>query len=114
VNIFNVWHLEGLAEWIDMQDFDFIYWNMLHEARHFCIGALPLTAKLLAAQRLNSATVRDFHRRQFDQIRDFMMAGESVSAQQICEQIQRLDQRRAQDLRTVIPELAESIGYEGP
>jgi MoaA/NifB/PqqE/SkfB family radical SAM enzyme len=112
VNIFNIWHLEGLAEWIDMQGFDFIYWNMMHEARHFSISALPLNAKQLAAQRLDSATVRDFHRREFDQIRDFMMAGESMPTEQICEQIRRLDQRRGQNLRTVIWELAESLGYD--
>ncbi len=111
VNIFNVWHLEGLAEWIDMQGFDFIYWNMMHEARYFSIGALPEKAKSLAAQRLDSATVRPFHRREFDQIRDFMMAGESIPAEQICEQIQRLDQRRGQRLQDVIWELASALDY---
>jgi len=114
VNIFNVWHLEGLAEWIDMQDFDFIYWNMLHEARYFSIASLPLQAKELAAKRLDTATVRPFHRREFDRIRDFMMAGESMSAEEIILPIRRLDQRRAQNLRQVIWELAESLGYEGP
>jgi len=112
VNIFNIWHLEGLAEWIDMQGFDFIYWNMMHEARHFSISALPPIAKQLAAQRLDSATVRDFHRREFDQIRDFMMAGESMTADKICDQIRRLDQRRGQNLRTVIWELAEALDYD--
>jgi MoaA/NifB/PqqE/SkfB family radical SAM enzyme len=112
VNIFNVWHLEGLAEWIDMQDFDYIYWNMLHEARHFSIASLPPNAKDLAARRLDTATVRSFHRQEFDRMRDFMMAGESMPAEQICEQIYRLDQRRNQDLKKIIWELAESIGYE--
>lgn len=112
VNIFSVWHLEGLAEWIDMQDFDFIYWNMMHEARYFSISALPANAKELVKHRLKTATVRDFHRREFDRIIDFMMAGESLPAEQICEQIRRLDQRRGQDLRGVIYELAESLGYE--
>lgn len=112
VNIFNIWHLEGLAEWIDMQDFDFIYWNMLHEARYFSIASLPLAAKELAARRLDSATVGTFHRQEFDRIRDFMMAGESMPAEEICHQIKRLDQRRDQDLRQVIYELAESLGYE--
>lgn len=112
INIFNVWHLEGIAEWIDMQGFDFIYWNMMHEARHFSISALPAAAKELARRRLETATVRDFHRREFDRVIDFMMAGDSLSAEQINEQIRRLDQRRGQDLRTVIWELAESLGYE--
>lgn len=112
VNIFNVWHLEGLAEWIDMQDFDFIYWNMLHEARHFSIASLPLAAKQRAAARLDSATVRAFHREQFNQIRNFMMAGTSLPAAEIIEEIRRLDQRRGQNLRDVIWELADSLDYE--
>lgn len=112
VNIFNVWHLEGLAEWIDMQDFDFIYWNMLHEARYFSIASLPVSAKELAARRLDTATVSEFHRKEFDLIKEFMMAGESLPAHQIREQIARLDQRRGQNLRSVIYELAEALCYE--
>ena len=112
VNIFNIWHLEVLAEWIDMQDFDFIYWNMLHEARYFSISSLPQKAKELASRRLKTATVRDFHRREFDRIHDFMMAGESMPVGKICEQIQRLDQRRGQNLRNIVWELAESLGYD--
>ena len=112
VNIFNVWHLEGLAHWIDMQDFDFIYWNMLHEARYFSIASLPVGAKRAAKRRLDTATVSDFHRAQFDRIRDFMLAGDSMPAEHICEQIRRLDQRRGQNLRTVIWELAAALDYE--
>ena len=112
VNIFNVWHLESLAEWIDMKDFDFVYWNMLHEARYFSIASLPAQAKTLAARRLDSATVSPWHRQEFDRMRSFMMAGDSMDAAAITEQIRKLDQRRGQDLRSVIWELADSLGYD--
>jgi MoaA/NifB/PqqE/SkfB family radical SAM enzyme len=112
VNIFNVWHLESLAEWIDMQAFDFVYWNMLHEARYFSIASLPVAAKQRASARLDSATVNDFHRREFDRIRDFMMAGESMPAEQIRKQLDQLDRRRGQNLRDVIWELADALDYE--
>jgi hypothetical protein len=112
VNIFNIWHLEGLAEWIDMQAFDFVYWNMLHEARYFSIASLPPNAKDLAVRRLDTATVRPFHRREFDRIRDFMLAGKSMPAEEIREQIAKLDQRRGQNLRSVIWELAEALDYD--
>jgi pyruvate-formate lyase-activating enzyme len=112
VNIFNIWHLEGLAEWIDMQDFDFIYWNMLHEARHFSIASLPAKAKALASTRLDLATVRPFHRQEFDRIRDFMMAGESLEAGQIVSALRRLDQRRGQNFARILPELAQGLDLE--
>ena len=114
VNIFNVWNLERVSRWIDQQGFDFVYWNMLHEARYFSISSLPESAKHKAKQVLDRALVRDFHRREFDRMCDFMLAGESLSADLIIEQIQKLDKRRDQDLRFVIPELAESLNYEGP
>jgi UDP-N-acetylglucosamine enolpyruvyl transferase len=95
-----------------MQEFDFVYWNMLHEARYFSIASLPARAKELACRRLDLATVSSFHRREFDLIRDFMMAGESIAAAQICQQIYLLDQRRDQDLSKTIWELAESLGYD--
>ena len=114
VNIFNIWHLEGLAAWIDMQDFDFIYWNMLHEPKHFSIASLPESAKKIAARRLDTATVSRFHRQEFDRIRNFMMSGQSMSSHKIREQIASLDQIRGQNLRSVIWELAESLDYEGP
>ena len=112
VNIFNVWHLEGLAHWIDMQEFDFIYWNMLHEARHFSIASLPDLAKKRVTRRLDTATVNEFHRQQFNQIRDFMMAGTGLPAAEIAREIRRLDQRRGQNLRDVIWELADSLDYD--
>jgi len=111
VNIFNVWNLEKLSHWIDQQGFDFTYWNMLHEARHFSISALPQEAKMRAGQSLKSADVRDYHRQEFDRIKDFMMAGESMPVEEILGQIKRLDDRRNQNLAKFIPELAESLGY---
>jgi hypothetical protein len=106
-----VWNLEKLSHWIDQQGFDFTYWNMLHEARHFSISALPQEAKMRAGQSLKSADVRDYHRQEFDRIKDFMMAGESMPVEEILGQIKRLDDRRNQNLAKFIPELAESLGY---
>jgi hypothetical protein len=64
------------------------------------------------AERLDAATVRSFHRREFDQIRDFMMAGESMAADEIIEPIRQLDLRRGQNLRNVIWELADCLEYD--
>ena len=40
------------------------------------------------------------------------MAGESLPAEKIREQIDKLDQRRGQNLRDVIWELAEALDYD--
>ena len=114
VNVFNVMYLEGLANWIDQRNFDFVYWNMLHEARHHSVSTLPESAKKQARMRLNTATVSHFHRTEFDKIVEFINGGESLDGTELRRSVAQVDRRREQDLRTHHPELAEAIEYKGP
>lgn len=112
VNIFNVLYLEELANWIDQQKFDFIYWNMLHEAYYFSISTLPSQTKESVRERLLAARVSEFHKKEFIKIIDFMMAGNSLDGFIMRMKIQDLDRRRNQDLAHAHAEWAKIIGYE--
>jgi hypothetical protein len=114
VNIFNVMYLETLALWNQLQDFDFIYWNMMHEAYYFSIATLPEYAKETAKERLLKADVDASDRQEFNRIIDFMDRGVSLDGNIMLMKIKDLDQRRKQDLRDHHPELATAIGYHGP
>lgn len=114
VNVFNVMYLEELANWIDQQEFDMIYWNMMHEAYYFSIGTLPESAKTVAAQRLAAAQVTAKHREEFDRISRFMQGAVSLDGNILRMKVEDLDWKRGQDLRDHHPELARAIGYEGP
>ena len=114
VNVFNVMYLEGLANWIDTRNFDFVYWNMLHEARHHSVSTLPERAKELVSNRLMSSQVSDFHMKEFVNIVDFIQAGTSLDGEELRKSVAEVDRRRSQDLRTHHPELANAIDYEGP
>ena len=114
VNVFNVMYLEGLANWIDQQDFDFIYWNMLHEAYYHSVSTLPDKAKKTAISRLNAADVSERHKTEFSRIVDFIGNGVSLDGNILRMKVADVDWRRKQDLRTHHPELAEAIDYEGP
>jgi glutamate-1-semialdehyde 2,1-aminomutase len=111
VNVFNVMYLEELALWIDLQDFDFVYWNMMHEAYYFSISTLPDAAKQAIKQRLASADV-GVHRAEFDRIIDFMMNGASLDGNILRMKIEDLDRKRQQNLWNIEPELARLIDYE--
>lgn len=113
VNIFNVTYLETLANWIDQQEFDFVYWNMMHEAYYFSISTLPSRAKHEIEQRLRSADVRPKHKQEFERIIDFMNGGPSHDGQILRMKVRDLDFKRSQDLRDHHSELAEWIEYEG-
>jgi MoaA/NifB/PqqE/SkfB family radical SAM enzyme len=114
VNVFNVMYLEGLANWIDKRSFDFVYWNMLHEAYYHSVGTLPELAKQVAIKNLRNADVTEYHRKEFNNIIDFIEAGVSLDGKILRMKVADVDRRREQDLRTHHPELADAIAYEGP
>jgi organic radical activating enzyme len=113
VNVFNVRYLGDIAAWLEhnRESFSFVYWNMMHDSWYFSIGCLPATAKAAISAYLD--TVHTIYRKDFDQIRDFMNNGASTDGFMTRMKIADLDRKRGQDLRTVAPELAELIGYNG-
>ena len=110
VNVFNVMYLEELANWIDQQSFDFVYWNMMHEAYYFSISTLPESAKQEVKQQLESANV-GLHQTEFNRIIDFMMRGASLDGNILRLKIADLDSKRNQDLTQIEPKFAQIINY---
>jgi hypothetical protein len=109
VNVFNVRYLDEVALWIALQDFDFVYWNMMHDAWYFSIACLPDTAKAAITDYLNSADT--IYRSEFDRIRDFMNGGASTDGFMTRMKIADLDRKRNQNLADVAPEFATLIEY---
>jgi molybdenum cofactor biosynthesis enzyme MoaA len=112
VNVFNVLYLEDLANWIDTQAFDFVYWNMMHEAYYFSISTLPESTKQAVTNKLQSAQVSARHRAEFENIIKFMNGGVGLDGFILRMKIADLDRKRQQDLAVVEPEFAQLIAYE--
>jgi MoaA/NifB/PqqE/SkfB family radical SAM enzyme len=112
VNVFNVLYLEDLAAWIDTQAFDFVYWNMMHEAYYFSISTLPESVKQAVAAKLQSAQVSPRHRTEFENIIKFMNGGVGLDGFILRMRIADLDRKRQQNLAAVEPEFAQLIAYE--
>jgi molybdenum cofactor biosynthesis enzyme MoaA len=111
VNVFNVRYIDELARWIVLQGFDFVYWNMMHDAWYFSIATLPDAAKAALTEHLRSADVPLQYRREFDRIIDFMNTGASTDGFMLRMKIADLDRKRNQNLQDVEPELATLINY---
>ena len=112
VNIFNVRYIDELAHWIALQKFDFVYWNMMHDAWYFSIATLPESAKVQISEHLLSATVPPQYREEFDRIIDFMNGGASTDGFMLRMKIADLDRKRNQDFAAVAPEMARLIEYK--
>jgi len=113
VNVFNVYYLETVANWIAQQNFDFVYWNMMHEAYYFSISTLPESAKQAIADHLMTAQIDEGTRTEFDRIVDFMNNGVSLDGNILRMRIKDLDFKRQQNLCDVEPEFAKLISYNG-
>jgi hypothetical protein len=111
VNVFNVRYLGEVAKWLEhnRDSFNFVYWNMMHDAWYFSIACLPDTAKQAISEYLDS--VKTIYREDFDRIRDFMMGGASTDGFITRMKIADLDRKRNQDLRVIAPEFAQLIDY---
>ena len=111
VNVFNVRYLDQVAQWITEQSFDFVYWNIMHDAWYFSISRLPADAKQEIASYLSMCDTPEVYQSDFERIINFMNNGESMDGKETRSQIQLLDHRRNQNLANLAPELSEILGY---
>jgi hypothetical protein len=109
--VFNVYYLETVANWLVQQKFDFIYWNMMHDAYYFSIGTLPEEAKITITERLTTANVPDKILKEFVSAAEFMNRGNSLDGQLLRMNLLDLDRKRQQNLADVEPEFAALINY---
>ena len=111
VNVFNVRYIDRLAHWIASQQFDFVYWNIMHDAWYFSIATLPDAVKEDIDIYLSTARVPERFQQDFQGIRDFMNNGASTDGFMLRMKIADLDRKRNQDFAQVSPEMAELIEY---
>jgi MoaA/NifB/PqqE/SkfB family radical SAM enzyme len=115
VNVFNVYYLQELADFVYAQGFDYVYWNIMHEAYYFSISTLPAAAKAAITTKLRSCgSASDAAQQEFNRIADFMNNGVSLDGSNMRREMANLDRRRSQDFRLAAPEFAELIEYHGP
>lgn len=112
VNVFNVRYIDQLAWWITKQEFDFVYWNMMHDAWYFSIATLPDTVKTACIEHLKTASIPEKYRAEFDRICDFMTRGASTDGFMLKMKIRDLDRKRQQNMRDIAPEFSELLGYD--
>jgi hypothetical protein len=109
--VFNIHYIDRLANWIASQQFDFVYWNIMHDAWYFSIATLPDAVKEDLDEYLRAARVPERFAQDFQGIRDFMNNGASTDGFMLRMKIADLDRKRNQDFAQVCPEMAELIEY---
>lgn len=112
INVFNIYYLEEVANWIAQQGFDFMYWNMMHDAYYFSISTLPEKAKQAITEKLSRAQVPPVVKEEFNRAVEFMNRGNSLDGRLLRLNLRDLDYKRRQNLAKVEPEFAMLIDYD--
>jgi MoaA/NifB/PqqE/SkfB family radical SAM enzyme len=112
VNVFNVRYIDQLAQWILDQEFDFVYWNIMHDAWYFSIAALPDAAKSAITHHLRYNAVPARYQRDINGVVEFMNNGTSSDGVMLRSNIADLDRKRNQDFARICPEMAQLIEYK--
>ena len=100
-----------VAWWIKHTGFDFVYWNMLHDAYYFSVSTLPAATKKIIADHLEQCAFPEEYQQEIARIINFMNAGNSLDGSILRMKVQDLDFKRGQDLAVTMPELAQAIEY---
>ena len=112
VSIQNVYYLEELCAWIAEQNFDHENFGLVHEAAYLSIGTMPPEVKELVINKLRSGQFIDRHRREIDQIIDFITNAESKDGIRFREEMKHLDSIRGENFAETHPEIAKVMNYD--
>ena len=112
MNIQNVYYLPELCEWISIQTFDHVYFNMLHDPWHMCISKMTQQAQELVIDRLTTHKFNPKYRAEILRIVQFITNGEGSDGQEFLRKMQTTDEYRKQSFLDSHREIAEAMGYE--
>lgn len=109
-NAQNFYYIDEMCEWISQQKFDYVYFNVLHDAWHFSISRLNEAAKELIYNKLKnySGPYDD----EVANLLQFMLQGEGSDCTKLVGQLKNSDIQRNQKFSDHHPEIAVAIGYE--
>lgn len=112
VNVFNVRYIDQLAWWISLQKFDFVYWNIMHDAWYFSVATLPDATKTAITHHLKLNAAPAAYQQDINGVVDFMNNGASTDGFMTRMKIADLDRKRNQDFAAICPEMAQLIEYK--
>ena len=112
INTQNVYYLEELCHWVSRQNFNYDYFNMLHDPKHQNIGSMTQAAKDLVIAKLESGSFKTKHKIEINRIIQFIKNGNTGDGNKFLFDMKRADEFRKQRFMTTHPEIARAMGYE--
>lgn len=110
INIQNIYNLDNMADWIKKQNFDYVYYNYLHEAKEWNVQYLPKHLKHMIKNKLDEYDGDIWHYKQIQNAINFMMSNDLHSDQMTASRKRKItasDKFRNENFAEIFPELKE-------
>jgi MoaA/NifB/PqqE/SkfB family radical SAM enzyme len=111
VNIQNVLYLPETVAWLDKQDFQFVYLNMLHDPKYIAVSHMTPAAKDLVLERLTTNLFLPVYAHEIQSIRNFIENGPGSDGKDFVTFMKKTDQYRGENFAELYPEMAQAMGY---
>lgn len=112
VNIQNVYYLDELLAWADTQQFDTVYFNMLHNPDRMSVQKLTESAKNLVINKLLSSRWSNrFYENEIQNIVNFIKNGSGSNGESFVHNMKITDRYRNQNFLDTHTEIAKAMGY---
>jgi MoaA/NifB/PqqE/SkfB family radical SAM enzyme len=112
INIQNVYYFEDLCRWVDIQGFDMMYVNMLHDPLYMNIGRMTPTAKELVIEKLRAGKFHPRYQNDVEGIIRFIQNGPGTDGVEFCNFMKRTDANRNENFAETHSQIAQAMGYE--
>jgi MoaA/NifB/PqqE/SkfB family radical SAM enzyme len=112
INIQNIYNLDNMADWIKQQNFDYVYYNYLHEAKEWNVQYLPIHLKHKIKKKLDEYDGDIWHYKQIQNAINFMMSAHLHTDKMTHKRkikIKMSDQFRNESFAETFPEISELI-----
>ena len=109
VNALNIYYIDELAEWVSGQNFQFVYFNVLHDAWYFSVRNLNDRAKTMITDKFSNYAGP--YSNDIVKVIEFMNQGEGSDCSMLIDVLSKSDLQRNQHFADDHPEIAEAIGY---
>lgn len=112
INIQNVYYLPEISEWILTQEFNNVYFNMLHDPAHMCIAKMTPAAKQLVIDRLTAYEFNPKHKAEILRVIKFIENGPGSDGKVFVGKMTQTDAYRKQSFKDTHYDIAKAMGYE--
>jgi hypothetical protein len=109
-NVQNFYYIDEMCLWILNQKFDYVYFNVLHDAWYFSISHFNTRAKELVYNKLKN--YKGPYDDEVANLLQFMIQGKDSDCTELVKHLKKSDEQRNQKFNDYHPEIAAAIGYE--